>query len=436
VFVVFVVFVGSIASRVMSFLLFAQKADRAHASREHAGMRSGQRRARRPRSPKKEEAEENSSVMCRANEKGPPEDAGSDRRQARQRARGLLFAFLAMLCFSPNALLTRHANTQRMPAEGESALGAPMVVAAWKSLAMGILNLVGAVCLDGGVGKMLNGLRSGPRHVLMASSLQCLQQLGYTVAYVFTDPSTAMLLISLNPLWAGILGWIVLQDALPRRTIGCLAFACFSVLIVFLPQLHGGASEGTKAIMKVEDADPEQPLTTTMIVGDCVALLTGVSVASYITVVRHASNACGDASMGASAGIGALAASLVAFGAAATAGAPLVDGINPFTFSLLLGICAVFLAVGYVMLALAPRFITGAEVATVMLLQMLLTPMLVYWGMGEKPMQSTIVGGALLIVTLVVHEAYGIVVNSCEDKVGGSRGGPTAEQVSARSALV
>jgi drug/metabolite transporter (DMT)-like permease len=340
-----------------------------------------------------------------------------------RRIRGLIFALMAACCFSPDALLTRLALAQRnvtvvhQPVDGilseEGILGAPCVIAAWKCLALGLFNLLAAACFESGCKHMVSGLQSGARHVLMASSCQCVQQLGFTLCYVLTDPATALLLVSLNPLWAALLGWRVLNDELPTRTVVCLGLAFGAVGFVVVPPLAGA------------DGFSTEPGGTWSAAGDAIAAVTGLSLAGYIIVVRHAAVACPGASMSASAGVGSLTASAVAFCLAAAQGAPLVAGLDA-EFALIAVSDAFIIAMGYVAMSIAPRLLTGAEVAMTMLLQVLLAPLLVFICLGEAPSRWTLSGGSLLLVVLLAHEAVGLF--RCE---AGGAGGRDREQLEA-----
>ena len=55
-------------------------------------------------------------------------------------------------------------------------------------------------------------------------------------------------------------------------------------------------------------------------------------------------------------------------------------------------------------LTFAPRYISGAEVALVMLLEVVLGPLWVFLAGFEAPTQWTLIGGAGIIVVLGVHE--------------------------------
>mmetsp|Transcript_29316 Transcript_29316/g.90703 ORF Transcript_29316/g.90703 Transcript_29316/m.90703 type:complete len:123 (+) Transcript_29316:95-463(+) len=49
-----------------------------------------------------------------------------------------------------------------------------------------------------------------------------------------------MIWYSLNVLWSALLGYALLDDVLPRRTVAACAFAVGCVVVVFAPQLGAG----------------------------------------------------------------------------------------------------------------------------------------------------------------------------------------------------
>ena len=61
-------------------------------------------------------------------------------------------------------------------------------------------------------------------------------------------------------------------------------------------------------------------------------------------------------------------------------------------------------AMQLVFVNLALRYVTGTEVALVLLLQSALAPVAVFLGTGIAPTEWTVIGGAMLILTLLTHE--------------------------------
>ena len=68
---------------------------------------------------------------------------------------------------------------------------------------------------------------------------------------------------------------------------------------------------------------------------------------------------------------------------------------------------SVLISIVYAATVIAPRYASSAEVGLVHPLEAILGPVWVYIGIGEAPSRWTIIGGALLIGSLVGHEVWG-----------------------------
>ena len=74
------------------------------------------------------------------------------------------------------------------------------------------------------------------------------------------------------------------------------------------------------------------------------------------------------------------------------------------------------------LLVLAPKYISSAEVALVLLLETILSPVWTFVGVGETPTPWTIAGGGLLIAVLTLHElATVFATNSVETTTEGKQ---------------
>ena len=87
----------------------------------------------------------------------------------------------------------------------------------------------------------------------------------------------------------------------------------------------------------------------------------------------------------------------------------------------------VLVAIFYVGFTLAPRYITGAEVALILLMETVCGPLWVFLRFGDAPTMWTLVGGAILVTALAVHELLGMWDESTVAAVAearASRGSP------------
>ena len=307
------------------------------------------------------------------------------------RKKGVCLAVLTLALFAPDATLMKLIGHTVTP---QDTVDAMLKVIAWKLPMLGTINLVVGAIAEGGVQPLLRGWASGSRHVILAAIFQCSTQICFTTMYLLTDAATALLLMSLNPLWTALLSWLCFNEPLPRRTIAALAGAAISLSVVFVPQLAIPAPTADAAALH---------LWPHALLGDLIAIGAGVSVAGYLTVVRHAASHCPRANMSASAGIGSFAAGLLGFASAAALGTSMLEGVAP-AFWPLAFLDASTVAAAYFFKASALRYLPATNVALLILLQVGTGPLLVFVVLHEAPQLWTLVGGSCLLAVLAAHE--------------------------------
>ena len=70
--------------------------------------------------------------------------------------------------------------------------------------------------------------------------------------------------------------------------------------------------------------------------------------------------------------------------------------------------CVMCVAIPFVLVTIAPRFITAAEVNLFFLLETILGPIWVWLVIKEQPSFETIVGGAVIILTIAIHSSLSL----------------------------
>ena len=70
--------------------------------------------------------------------------------------------------------------------------------------------------------------------------------------------------------------------------------------------------------------------------------------------------------------------------------------------------CILCVAIPFVLVTLAPRYITGAEVNLFFLMETVLGPIWVWMVVKEQPSMETIQGGVVIILTIAVHSFLAI----------------------------
>jgi len=70
--------------------------------------------------------------------------------------------------------------------------------------------------------------------------------------------------------------------------------------------------------------------------------------------------------------------------------------------------CIMCVAIPFVLITLAPRYICAAEVNLFFLLETILGPLWVWLVIKEQPSTETIFGGIVIITTIAVHSAFSL----------------------------
>ena len=70
--------------------------------------------------------------------------------------------------------------------------------------------------------------------------------------------------------------------------------------------------------------------------------------------------------------------------------------------------CVLCVAIPFVLVTIAPRFITAAEVNLFFLLEVILGPIWVWMVINERPSLETIIGGIIIIITIAIHSFLAI----------------------------
>ena len=70
--------------------------------------------------------------------------------------------------------------------------------------------------------------------------------------------------------------------------------------------------------------------------------------------------------------------------------------------------CVLCVAIPFVLVTIAPRFITAAEVNLFFLLEVIIGPIWVWMVINERPSPETIIGGIIIIITIAIHSFLAI----------------------------
>ena len=198
---------------------------------------------------------------------------------SRSRYFGLALAAFGVVSVTPDAMLVRYA---------QSAGGTPGLVLFFKSLFTALFALALVLWQNScGCRAIVAGVRAAPVHLSVVVVLQMIIQIAFPMAFMYTSAAKALLLIALNPLWAAILGRILLKDKLMGVTQLALILAIASVLVVFLPPLiiPDALEERNATAVAADEVEPSTAARET-IEGDLIGIGCGLGLASFLTASR------------------------------------------------------------------------------------------------------------------------------------------------------
>jgi drug/metabolite transporter (DMT)-like permease len=191
----------------------------------------------------------------------------------------------------------------------------------------------------------------------------------FIVALNHTSVANVLFLQALAPLAAVLLAWIGLRDPVSRRTILAILIALGGVAVMV------GAPEGAHGL------------------GLLLSLVMTLAFAVSVVITRHRR----EVSMLPAVCLSQLLV-IVAYGPFSSPSDVDARGLG---FLAALGIAQ--MALGLALLAAGARLITAAEVALIVLLEVVLGPLWVWLALGQRPANATLIGGAIVVVAVALQ---------------------------------
>jgi drug/metabolite transporter (DMT)-like permease len=216
---------------------------------------------------------------------------------------------------------------------------------------------------------------------VLAGLLWGVSNLTFTWAVQSTAVANVLVILAGGNLsFTSILSYLILGERIPLYTMVACLCAFAAILLTFSDQLAGKSGQWQ---------------------GNVLALFASLTLALYFVLVRLAGEALDMVPCNIIAGVFVGCISLI-LGAK-----PSSVPLGPDLAYLVLQGC-VLLTVSFALLTIGGSMIPAPEVSMLLLLETLLGPVWVFLGGFEAPPFNTIYGGALLIVTIILHSAYAL----------------------------
>lgn len=266
----------------------------------------------------------------------------------------MAFAFAGILFLSPESLLIRLVGVDRW------------TLLFWRGTLMCIGLLVASSVLAGTARVIPRIGRPG----LLVAVLFGLQTVLFIVSITNTAVANTLVAVSAAPLFAAVYEWIFFRQPITRRLLGVIVVAIVGIAVMVSGSLGGGT-----------------------LLGDLAGLGAAAGLGgSFVVIGRNQ-----DRSMVPAMGLGGLLASLVALPWAD----PMSATASDFRYLAISGFLV--LPLGFGLLAVAPRYIPGPEVALIALLETVLGPLWVWLALKEVPTETAFVGGLIVIGALALN---------------------------------
>ena len=278
------------------------------------------------------------------------------------KTKGVLLCLCGIVLLSPDSLLLR-------------LIGADLWTLAFWRGGLSAVGLAVAVLL-------MEGRQPGQQQLLRLTRQGVVVAVSFAIAnlaFIFSIQNTAvantLVIMSLSPLFAALLSYFFFREPISTGTWLAAVAIFLGLTMVFYGSLATGG-----------------------VVGDLAALVTSLCVAISLVLMREHRDISMVPALAWSSGLACLAALPFAL-PASLSGTALI-------LMLVLGL--IVLPASLTMIGLAPRYLPAPEVSLILRLEALLAPLWVWLVLGEVPSRQTLIGGGIIMATLICLSLYTI----------------------------
>ena len=218
--------------------------------------------------------------------------------------------------------------------------------------------------------KLINELINNGWHGFAYACVFTITNIVFVISIENTNVANTLIMIALAPMLSAIISFIFLKENPDQKTWVAIIITTLSVIYIFYDALDAGD-----------------------FLGNFLGLVCATGLAVGAVIIRSAKKI----SLVPSAMLGKLMVALIAL---FFANQLKLEGYDLTIIPLM---CIMCVAIPFVLITLAPRYITAAEVNLFFLLETILGPIWVWMVIQEQPSIETITGGIIIIVTIGIH---------------------------------
>ena len=196
----------------------------------------------------------------------------------------------------------------------------------------------------------------------------------FSLAIAVAPVTIVLISVATAPIFSAILSWFFLGESLSKFSIGTAILVLFGLYISVLG--------GDATLIELD---------TSTLLGALFGLGVAFTLAMNFTIIRKDKNVPFVLAIG----IGALLAGSLGLLCADNLYWPPVKNMAAIAVT---GI--IILPVSFCTLSYAARFVPSSTVSLIMLLETVLGPLWIWWGIGEEPTNAMLLGGAIVVFSL------------------------------------
>ena len=270
--------------------------------------------------------------------------------------KGSLLAFIAVMLITPDSLLIRLSNIETWG------------MLFYRGAIPFVIVLIGLLIFYNK--NFLNALFNVGYTGIFYTISFAICNITFLVSIQNTNVANTLVMVAMAPMISAILGGIFLKEVPDKKTWVAILITFFSAIYIFYDSIQLGN-----------------------IFGDFMGLVTATGLAVNAVLVRSAK----DRDLLPSAVLGKLCVAIFAFFFVES-----FDLIgNDMIYIPLM--CVLCVAIPFVLVTIAPRFIPAEEVNLFFLLETIIGPIWVWMIIKEQPSIETVQGGIVIILTIAIH---------------------------------
>ena len=270
--------------------------------------------------------------------------------------KGTLLAFTAVMLITPDSLFIRLAHIESWS------------LIFYRGLIPFLIVFIGLVFVY--KTKLLKELMNNSWHGVAYAAVFTITNIVFVISIENTNVANTLIMIALAPMLSAIISFIFLNENPDKKTWIAIIITTLAVIYIFYDAWDAGD-----------------------FLGNFLGLVAAMGLAVGANIIRSAKKI----SLVPSAMLGKLMVALIAL--------LFVDQIKIEGNDLIIVplMCIMCVAIPFVLVTLAPRYITAAEVNLFFLLETIFGPIWVWLVIKEQPSLETIAGGIVIILTIATH---------------------------------